>query len=55
MAKEVKIWNPTIADITLLALGTSAPPISLAIISALQQLGKPSLDAGTQVVPLGYW
>lgn len=36
----VKIWNPVIADITLLALGTSAPQISLAIIEAVQQLGE---------------
>lgn len=35
----VRIWNPVIADITLLALGTSAPQISLAIIDAVQQLG----------------
>lgn len=36
----VRIWNPVIADITLLALGTSAPQISLAIIDAVQQLGQ---------------
>lgn len=35
-----RIWNPVIADITLLALGTSAPQISLAIIDAVQQLGQ---------------
>ena len=35
-----RIWNPVIADITLLALGTSSPQISLAIIDALQQLGE---------------
>ena len=35
-----RIWNPVIADITLLALGTSAPQISLAIIESVQQLGE---------------
>ncbi|XP_024369000.1 magnesium/proton exchanger 1 isoform X3 [Physcomitrium patens] len=35
-----RIWNLVIADITLLALGTSAPQISLAIIDAFQQLGQ---------------
>eukprot|EP00850_Spirogloea_muscicola_P006318 SM000030S11327 [mRNA] locus=s30:107720:110476:- [translate_table: standard] len=32
-------WNATLADISLLALGTCAPQISLALIDALQQLG----------------
>ncbi|OAE20434.1 hypothetical protein AXG93_4905s1340 [Marchantia polymorpha subsp. ruderalis] len=34
-----KIWNSTVADITLLALGTSSPQISLAIIDSIQHLG----------------
>ncbi|KAH7578329.1 hypothetical protein ACOSP7_000432 [Xanthoceras sorbifolium] len=39
-----KVWNYTIADITLLAFGTSFPQISLATIDAIQNLG--SLYAG---------
>ncbi|XP_031496490.1 magnesium/proton exchanger 1 [Nymphaea colorata] len=39
LIKKAKIWNHTIADITLLALGTSFPQISLAIIDAFQNLG----------------
>lgn len=35
-----KVWNYTIADITLLAFGTSFPQISLAIIDSLQNLGN---------------
>ncbi|KAK4750369.1 hypothetical protein SAY87_027818 [Trapa incisa] len=35
-----KVWNYTIADITLLAFGTSFPQISLAIIDAFQNLGQ---------------
>lgn len=34
-----KVWNYAIADITLLAFGTSFPQISLATIDALQSLG----------------
>lgn len=39
-----KVWNYAIADITLLAFGTSFPQISLAIIDSIQNLG--SLYAG---------
>ncbi|KAF3784071.1 Magnesium/proton exchanger [Nymphaea thermarum] len=39
LIKKAKIWNHTIADITLLAFGTSFPQISLAIIDAFQNLG----------------
>lgn len=36
---QEKVWNYTIADITLLAFGTSFPQISLATIDALRNLG----------------
>ncbi|GAB2220240.1 hypothetical protein Droror1_Dr00007883 [Drosera rotundifolia] len=42
--KNEKVWNYTIADITLLAFGTSFPQISLATIDAIRNLG--SLYAG---------
>ncbi|TKY52514.1 Magnesium/proton exchanger [Spatholobus suberectus] len=35
-----KVWNYTIADISLLAFGTSFPQISLATIDAVQNIGK---------------
>lgn len=35
-----KVWNFTIADISLLAFGTSFPQISLATIDALRNLGN---------------
>ncbi|CAI9105418.1 OLC1v1004334C1 [Oldenlandia corymbosa var. corymbosa] len=38
--KRVKVWNYTIADITLLAFGTSFPQISLATIDAIRNLGN---------------
>ncbi|KAL3689800.1 hypothetical protein R1sor_016109 [Riccia sorocarpa] len=34
-----RIWNLAVADITLLALGTSSPQISLALIDSFQHLG----------------
>ncbi|KAL6978387.1 hypothetical protein U1Q18_020055 [Sarracenia purpurea var. burkii] len=37
--KHEKVWNYAIADITLLAFGTSFPQISLATIDALRNLG----------------
>lgn len=36
--KEVRIWNSTVADITLLAVGTSVPPIAISIIEAFENL-----------------
>ncbi|GAA0162056.1 secondary carrier transporter [Lithospermum erythrorhizon] len=42
--KHEKVWNYAIADISLLAFGTSFPQISLATIDALRHLG--SLEAG---------
>lgn len=43
--ERVKVWNPVVADITLLAFGTSAPPIFLSILSAVRQLGNPEGDS----------
>lgn len=40
LIKDEKVWNYTIADITLLAFGTSFPQISLATIDAIQNLGQ---------------
>uniref|UniRef100_A0A5B6YGI3 Sodium/calcium exchanger membrane region domain-containing protein n=1 Tax=Davidia involucrata TaxID=16924 RepID=A0A5B6YGI3_DAVIN len=37
--RHEKVWNYTIADITLLAFGTSFPQISLATIDAIRNLG----------------
>nr|KAJ0203599.1 hypothetical protein LSAT_V11C500298110 [Lactuca sativa] len=38
--RHEKVWNYTIADITLLAFGTSFPQISLATIDAIRNIGK---------------
>ena len=45
-----KIWNPTIANLTLMALGSSAPEILLAVIEALQNLGKPAGPLGASTI-----
>ncbi|EOX95098.1 hypothetical protein QUC31_004845 [Theobroma cacao] len=37
--RQEKVWNYTIADITLLAFGTSFPQISLATIDAIRNIG----------------
>jgi len=44
VVKPEKVWNYTIADIALLAFGTSFPQISLATIDAIRNLGQ--LTAG---------
>lgn len=44
LVRHKKVWNYTVADITLLAFGTSFPQISLATIDAIRNLG--SLYAG---------
>ncbi|KAK9281504.1 hypothetical protein L1049_004407 [Liquidambar formosana] len=38
--RHEKVWNFTIADITLLAFGTSFPQISLATIDAIRNIGN---------------
>lgn len=37
---DVPVWNPTIANLTLMALGSSAPEILLSIIDTLNSLGE---------------
>ncbi|PIN07211.1 Ca2+/Na+ exchanger NCX1 [Handroanthus impetiginosus] len=40
VVRHKKVWNYTIADITLLAFGTSFPQISLATIDAIRNIGN---------------
>lgn len=37
--KKIKVWNPTIANLSLMALGSSAPEILLSVIETVQKLG----------------
>ena len=46
---RVRIWNETVANLTLMALGSSAPEILLATIEAALQLGAPDLGPDGQV------
>lgn len=39
---KVKVWNPTIANLTLMALGSSAPEILLAIIETITTINDES-------------
>lgn len=43
---QVPVWNATIANLTLMALGSSAPEILLSVIEALKTLGKPAGELG---------
>jgi len=43
---EMPIWNPTIANLTLMALGSSAPEILLSIIETLNTLDKTPGELG---------
>lgn len=47
---EVPVWNPTMANLTLMAFGSSAPEIILSVLEALKDLGKPSGDLGPSTI-----
>lgn len=40
--KKVSVWNPTVANLTLMAIGSSSPEILLTIIETCQTLDKPN-------------
>ena len=46
VVKEVQVWNATVANLTLMALGSSAPEILLSIIEALKTLGEKAGELG---------
>jgi solute carrier family 8 (sodium/calcium exchanger) len=47
--KTMKVWNKTVANLTLMALGSSAPEILLSLIELLQ-LGMHSGDLGPSTI-----
>eukprot|EP00798_Chlamydomonas_sp_ICE-L_P002409 gene2409-8720_t len=47
---EVPVWNWVVANISLMALGTSSPEIMLAIIETIMALGKPAEDLGASTI-----
>ena len=42
---QVLVWNPTVANLTLMALGSSAPEIMLAVVETLLSLGAAHCSA----------
>jgi solute carrier family 8 (sodium/calcium exchanger) len=46
----VTVWNPTIANLTLMALGSSAPEILLSVIETLQTLGSTPGELGPSTI-----
>jgi len=47
---EVQVWNPTIANLTLMALGSSAPEILLSIIETVGSLGSTPGELGPSTI-----
>jgi len=47
---QVKVWNPTIANLTLMALGSSAPEILLSVIETVSTLGKQPGELGPSTI-----
>lgn len=47
---EVRLWNETVANLTLLALGSSAPEILLAVLEALFSLGEEAGELGPATI-----
>ena len=47
---EKQLWNPTIANLTLMALGSSAPEIILNVADTLGSLGKIPSELGPQTI-----
>lgn len=44
--KQVAVWNPTMANLTLMALGSAAPEILLSTLGAVTTLGQPGDTLG---------
>jgi Ca2+/Na+ antiporter len=51
MTVGVAMWNPRIANVTLLAIGSSAPEILLGFFSTLGTGGTATLESGKKVNP----
>jgi solute carrier family 8 (sodium/calcium exchanger) len=48
--KKINVWNPTVANLTLMALGSSAPEILLAVIETVQGLGECPGELGPSTI-----
>ena len=47
---KVAVWNPTVANLTLMALGSSAPEILLNVIETTQNLGSKPGELGPSTI-----
>ena len=50
MQTKVNVWNPTVANLTLMALGSSAPEILLNVIETVQTLGQTPGELGPSTI-----
>lgn len=48
--KHMYIWNPTVANLTLMALGSSAPEILLSVIETLSGFNKCPGELGASTI-----
>ena len=48
--KKVTVWNPTVANLTLMALGSSAPEILLSVIETTNGLGACPGELGASTI-----
>lgn len=48
--RQVNLWNPTVANLTLMALGSSAPEIMLNVIETVLNLGKEPGELGPSTI-----
>lgn len=48
--KKINLWNPTVANLTLMALGSSAPEILLSVIETSQKLGSTPGELGPSTI-----
>ena len=47
---KIQFWNPTVANLTLMALGSSAPEILLALLETVQSLDEPAGELGPSTI-----
>ena len=48
--KKVTVWNPTVANLTLMALGSSAPEILLSVIETSSNMGGCPGELGASTI-----
>lgn len=49
-SKKVSVWNPTVANLTLMALGSSAPEILLSVIETLSNIDSCPGELGASTI-----